>query len=97
MTDALMHAMSRSPFADARMQALASTGVGTPPGCQKSEKKNETALEGGPDFELNLSQHTVQNNALPPKFLSPGGSFFSAFLFFNIVKNDLEGRPRSIF
>ena len=39
--------MSRSPFADARMQALASTGDGTPPGCQKNEK-NETALEGGP-------------------------------------------------
>jgi len=45
--DALMHAMSRSPFADARMQALASTGFGTPPGCQKNEK-NETVLEGGP-------------------------------------------------
>ena len=47
MADVLMHAMTRSPFADVRMQALASTGFGNPPGCQKNEK-NETALEGGP-------------------------------------------------
>ena len=48
LADVLMHAMTRSPFADVRMQALASTGFGNPPGCQKNEKKNEIALEGGP-------------------------------------------------